>query len=30
MEDGMVEHAVIDMESALLYLASPAAEGGVR
>jgi drug efflux transport system ATP-binding protein len=30
MEEGMVEHAVIDMESALLYLASPAGEGGMR
>ena len=28
--DGIVEHASVDMESALLYLASPASEGGIR
>jgi ABC-2 type transport system ATP-binding protein len=30
MRDGIVEHTAVDMESALLYLASPAAEGGIR
>jgi ABC-2 type transport system ATP-binding protein len=30
MRDGMVEHTPVDMESALLFLASPAAEGASR